>query len=135
MKKITPRHIAQVLFDLTDKKKSDEIELSVRDIAQLIEKHNMMSQIHQIVDEYYSIFNTHHNIQEVTVTLQERLALNRKNTLKEELKKILKCSDVYLIEKVDERIMGGIKIETRDGIYIDGTIQGRMRELRNALVK
>ena len=42
MKKITPRHIAQVLFDLTDKKKSDEIELSVRDIAQLIEKHNMM---------------------------------------------------------------------------------------------
>ena len=135
MKKITPRHIAQVLFDLTDKKKSDEIELSVRDIAQLSEKHNMMSQIHQIVDEYYSIFNTHHNIQEVTVTLQERLALNRKNTLKEELKKILKCSDVYLIEKVDERIMGGIKIETRDGIYIDGTIQGRMRELRNALVK
>ena len=95
----------------------------------------MMSQIHQIVDEYYSIFNTHHNIQEVTVTLQERLALNRKNTLKEELKKILKCSDVYLIEKVDERIMGGIKIETRDGMYIDGTIQGRMRELRNALVK
>ncbi len=135
MKKITPRHIAQVLFDLTDKKKSDEIELSVRDIAQLIEKHNMMSQINQIVDEYYSIFNTHHNIQEVTVTLQERLALNRKNTLKEELKKILKCSDVYLIEKVDERIMGGIKIETRDGMYIDGTIQGRMRELRNALVK
>ena len=135
MKKITPRHIAQVLFDLTDKKKSDEIELSVRDIAQLIEKHNMMSQINQIVDEYYSIFNTHHNIQEVTVTLQERLALNRKNTLKEELKKILKCSDVYLIEKVDERIMGGIKIETRDGMYIDGTIQGRMRELRNALVR
>lgn len=135
MKKITPRHIAQVLFDLTDKKKSDEIELSVRDIAQLIEKHNMMSQINQIVDEYYSIFNTHHNIQEVTVTLQERLALNRKNTLKEELKKILKCSDVYLIEKVDERIMGGIKIETRDGMYIDGTIQGRMRDLRNALVK
>ena len=135
MKKITPRHIAQVLFDLTDKKKSDEIELSVRDIAQLIEKHNMMSQIHQIVDEYYSIFNTHHNIQEVTVTLQERLSLNRKHTLKEELKKILKCSDVYLIEKVDERIMGGIKIETRDGMYIDGTIQGRMRELRNALVK
>lgn len=135
MKKVTPQHIAQVLFESTQGRESKELSQDIKEVSQLIKTHGFLSRIDEIVNEYHTIYNAHHNIKEVTITLQERLSFSRKEEVKEELKKILNCNDVYLKEKIDERIIGGIKIEASDGLFIDGTVQGRLTQLRKILAR
>lgn len=135
MKKIEPQHVADLLLQETYGKSTSECSEIVKGVARLIHKYRLNTKVNEIISEYYSLYNKKLNIKEVTLTLQERLSIQRKNSLKNELKTILKCSDIFLIEKVDERIMGGIIIETNDGIYIDGTVKGRLNQLREVLTR
>lgn len=135
MRKVTSQHIAQILFEETVTKNQLEVKPIVENIALLIKKYGLVTKIDQIISKFYFLYNSQFDIQEVTITLQERLSYRRKLEVEKELKNILGCKDIVLNEKVDERILGGIKIETSDGLYIDATVRGRISQLRNALIR
>lgn len=134
-KKITPQHIGNLLFDLSIDKDETVSKNAVSQVVTLMKKYGFTQKIDQVIEGYTDSYNQHHQIKKVTVTLKERMNPTQLLSMKVMLKDALNSGSVEITEKVDERILGGIKVETEDGLYIDGTLQGRLTQLRNALVK
>lgn len=135
MIKVTPQHIAELLYDQTHNKKESEVKEVLKEIVALMRTYGLLGKSQEVIEEFYKIYNKAHGIQEVTVTLQERLTPTSQSHIKKMLKDTLGAKDIFLKEKVDQRIIGGIKIETDDGLLIDGTVQGRMAQLQKTLTQ
>src|SRR6185369_10705115 len=133
MKKVEPKHIAALLYESTKDAKESELPVLMKDIAALIAKHRMLGKGHQIISEFYSIYNRENGIEEVTITRTERLGDAKLRSFGKALAQMLEVKEVFIIEKVDERLMAGIKIETGSGLQLDATLAGRISQLRKNL--
>lgn len=135
MKKITPKDIATLLLSLTKDKDEKEVKEVVKEVALLMQKKGLLSKEKEILNEYFKLYNESEGVEEVTITLQERLSPKAQSEVKKMLKEMFSVKDVYVREKVDQRILGGIKIETGRGLLVDGTVQGKLTSLRNTLTR
>ncbi len=131
MKKIEPKHIAAVLYESTKDAKESEIPAIMKDIVLLIVKHRLIGKEQEIIREFASIYNDANGIEEVTITRAERS--DAQAGFAEALTELLDAKGVSITEKVDERLLAGMKIETGNGLRIDATLAGRISQLRETL--
>lgn len=132
MKNLTEKDYGRVLHESLRNVQPEEIPEILKRFVSLIAKKGMLGKYRKIEREYTKLYNTENKISEVTVTLQERLTLDKKQTLISKLKEWLGAQDIILTEKVDQRIIGGIKIAT-DGMVYDGTLSRKLEELKKQL--
>ncbi len=98
----------------------------------LVSKH-LISSIHQIFREYRTLANEY-------LGIKEGLLYSVTPLSKEEISKVEKAlekktnSKVHLINKIDQNLIGGIKI-VLDGKIYDGSIQNKVDALRHKLLK
>lgn len=135
MKKVAPKHIAALLYESTKDAKESELSAIMKDIVSLIAKHRLMSKGQEIVREFYSIYNADNGIEEVTITRTERLGDAKLRSFGKALAGALDVKEVFITEKVDERLLAGMKIETGSGLQIDATLAGRISQLRKTLTR
>lgn len=133
MKTIRTKELAQVLLDLTDGKEESVAKKSVKEFASFLHKKGMISESEKIISEYRILYNEKHNIVEATVTLTERLPEKTRISLRESLKKKYKAREVHMLEKVDERIIGGLKIKVGDEV-LDMTAINTLNQLKTKLL-
>ena len=95
----------------------------------------MLSKANEIIREFYSIYNADNGIEEVTNTRTERLGDTELRSFAKALAEALDVKEVFITEKVDERLLAGIKIETGSGLQIDATLAGRISQLRTTLTR
>ena len=105
-----------------------------KSFASFLHKKNLLSSFDKIVSEYRNLYNKKHNIVEATVTLTDRLPEKTRIHLRESLKKKYKAREVHILEKVDERLIGGLKIKVADEV-IDMTIKNYLTELKHKILK
>lgn len=132
--KITSKNLAQTLLELSDGKSEDETKKTVRQFVEYLAKEQMLSDADKILDEYRTLYNEKHGIVEATVTLVNRLPARTRMHLRETLKKKYKAREVHMLEKVDERILGGMKIKVGDTVY-DSTLKNSLNQLQARLLK
>lgn len=135
MKKIKPKHIASLLHEATKDVKESELPEILKDIVALIAKHRLTSKSQEIIREFYSIYNADNGIEEVTITRTERLGDVKLRSFGKALAQALDVKEVFITEKVDERLLAGMKIETGSGLQIDATLAGRISQLRKTLTR
>jgi F-type H+-transporting ATPase subunit delta len=84
-----------------------------------------------IYDEFVNIRLTGEGRIQVTVTAAQALSAEDRDRVRERLENALK-RPVQLEEVIDERMLGGVRIEAA-GHVLDGTIRARLSELRKQL--
>lgn len=134
MKKADTKNLAAVLLELTENHTEDAAKKHLREFVEYLGKRGLLGQTDQITEEYRRLYNQKHNIVEATVTLVSRLPEKTRLHLRETLKKKYKAREVHMLEKVDQRIIGGLKVKVGDMVY-NGTIQNTLDQLQIALLK
>ncbi len=133
-KKVQTKDLAVVLLEMTDGKTSEEIQKFLKEFAGYLSKNGMLKDQDKIAAEYGTLYNKKHNIVEATVTLIERLPEKTRIELREALKKKYGATEVHMIEKVDARLIGGMKIQVGDTVY-DSSVKNTLRQLETQLLK
>jgi F-type H+-transporting ATPase subunit delta len=136
------KEYAQALLELTDPSTGsgqvvrDEAEVTkvIKDFVIQLAKKKMIRNADTIIEQYRAMYNKKHNIVEATVTLVSRLSEKTRVELRETLKKKFKAREVHMLEKVDARLLGGMKIKVGDTVY-DSSLKNSLNQLESQLLR
>lgn len=134
MKKISTKNLAEVLYSATHNKSEAESAKIVKSFVQLLAKKRMTNKATEIIAAYKKLLATNDGIIEVEATTHEHLTAEAKKDISHSLKESLGAKQIILNEKVDANVLGGIKLKYGDTV-IDGTLQGRLKQLAVSLSK
>jgi F-type H+-transporting ATPase subunit delta len=132
MNKLKPKDFAELLLELTENKDEAETKKEMKGFVALLSKKKMLSKSEEIITEYRKLYNKKHGIVEATVTLVERMTMEKKLKLREALKKQHKAKEVHMLEKVDARLLGGMKVRIGDMVY-DASLKNTLNQLEAKL--
>ena len=134
MIKTPAKDLALVLLEMTDGKTHEEIQKFLKDFVKYLGKNGILREEALIIDEYRSLYNKKHNIEEATITLIEKLPEHSRTELREALKKKYQVQTVEMEEKIDTRLIGGMKVQVGDTVY-DSSVRNTLRQLEAQLQK
>jgi F-type H+-transporting ATPase subunit delta len=98
----------------------------------LVEK-GMLRGFSTCCKSFRSSYNKDHNISEATVISAVPLTREQAGALQKKLEKF-SGKKVLLTQKVDKKVLGGLSVEI-DGKLFDGTVEGRLDELRRKVTE
>lgn len=133
MRSSITKELAAALYEMTGGKTDEEAGKAVQQFAEYLRKKGLVSKTDAILDDYRKIYNEKNGIVEATVTLVERLPEKTRINLREALKKKYGAREVHMLEKVDHRLIGGIKVKVGDEVY-DASLQNSLRTLESKLL-
>jgi F-type H+-transporting ATPase subunit delta len=131
--RVSARQYAQTLFDLTDGKSKSEIEKSVADFARYLQKERKMKLAGKIIESFGKIYNEENGIVEAEIVTAEKLSVGTEKKVKEYVERKYSAKKVISKNTVDKNIKGGFVLKVGDEI-IDGSVSGKLKELKNILV-
>ena len=134
MKKVPTKFLAEAFLEMTDGKTPADEKTATKEFVAYLGKKGMLHEADSIIEHFGNLYNKKHNIVEATVTLIERLPEHTRLHLRETLKKKYKAREVHMLEKVDARLLGGMKVQVGDEVY-DSSIQNALRQLETQLLK
>lgn len=134
MKLSRTKELARVLLEMTDGKEEAHEKKAIKDFAAYLAKKGLLSEAPDIIREYERLFDQKHDIVKATITLTERLPEKQRLELREALKKKYKAREVHMLEKVDARLIGGMKIQVGEEVY-DGSVKSSLNQLQAQLLK
>jgi F-type H+-transporting ATPase subunit delta len=134
MKSVDLKNLAHVLLETTDGVEENESNRSLKDFAQYLVKKNLITKFDEIISQYCEIYNKKHNILETTVTKTIPLTEKAKLELSEALKNKYKANEVTIKEKIDSKLIGGMKIKIGDTV-VDNSLSNSLYQLETQLLK
>lgn len=132
--RVSAKQFAQVLYDLTDGKPKAEIEKSVADFASYVYKERKLKLADKIIGQFGKIYDRENGIVEAEVVTKEKISAVAEKKAKDYIKNKYHAKTVVLKNIIDPKIKGGMIIRVGDEV-IDGSIAGRLAELKKILVK
>lgn len=136
----TAKQYAQTLYDLTDGKSKSEIEKAVADFVRYLQKERKAKLAAKIIENFGKIYNEENGIIEAEIVTAENISAATEKQVKDYLgKKYLSrrqaggVGEVILKKNIDPNIKGGFVLKVGDEI-IDGSVSGKLKELKNILV-
>ena len=93
-----------------------------------------MSKAPDILKQLKKIVNESEGIIEAKVSTAKRLGATERYQLIQELKQRYKAKDVTLSEVINEKLLGGLKVEVKDEV-IDLTTKGKILKLQTYLMQ
>jgi F-type H+-transporting ATPase subunit delta len=132
--KISSTQYAKTLYDLTENKSRSEIDKAVIGLAKILIKKKDTKLVLKITEKFKEIWNKKNEIVEAETTSREKLGEDLLNKIKKFIKEKYKAKEVFLDNKIDESIKGGIVIRVGDEV-MDASVVGRLRSLKNILTK
>src|SRR5690625_3726069 len=97
----------------------------------LVERHRL-THIVAIVDQYVHLYNEAHGMATATVYSVRPLTDDEKESLESSFKQKLQKDSITLINKIDEQLIGGVRIRVGNTIY-DGSISGKLKKMEQQL--
>lgn len=134
MKSQTYKDIAQAIHLSTKGKTGHELEQSLEKVTRFLSKRRLLSKKEEILHFLKKIINKEEGILDTTVSSVERLTGKTRVELEHFLKKKYNAKEVFMEEKLDPSLLGGIKIEMNDEV-IDLTLKNKIGQLQAYLGK
>ena len=104
----------------------------VNTVKLLVERRSLAA-FGYMVKAYEKAYNKAHNIAVVTAVSAAPLEEKAEAAIVEKLKKQL-GKEIVLNKKVDPSVLGGVVLRT-DGLQIDGSVRGRLEEIKKEIVR
>lgn len=132
--KITVNQYAQTLFELTQKKKEEEIDKVISDFFKMVRKNRQLKQLPKIIEVFSLIWNDKKKIVEAEVTSAQELSLETKSKIERYLQKKYGAEKVVIKSKLDKNIIGGITLRVKDEVF-NYSIKETLKKLNRELIK
>lgn len=133
MKRSDEKKVGDYLFDSLSHSQSEADDKKVIDSFMKTLKHKrLLSHGPAIIRELTRRIDESLGNLEAELIVKEPLSESTKKTIEKTLKHRYKAETVHLIEKIDHRIIGGVKIKINDEIF-DATIKNRLVTLAKKL--
>lgn len=133
MATISINNIARAIYESSLGKEGAELDVVTKKAIDLISKKHLMSKSKEILTELEKIVDKHEEV--IRAKISSKIKLNKKITdeIDDFIKKRYKAKNTVLEFIIDEKLLGGIKIEVGDEI-IDTTLKNKIKKLQNYLI-
>jgi len=132
MKNSAKQYAVALYQAINDTPAKDWSEL-LKNFTELLAHKHLLSQAPKIVAAFKKYFQQRENIAEITLTTAKPLGSAELKKITTDLIATTK-QQVELINLTDEQIIGGVKLQYQD-LVIDGTLAGRLADLKTKLIK
>jgi F-type H+-transporting ATPase subunit delta len=130
--KVSAKQYAQTLFELTvDKSDADVDDVVVRFVA-FMKKMGDRKKSRDVINQFNNIHNAKNNVVEAVVTSARTLDGNVQENVQSFVRKEYGATSVILNNVIDKDIKGGIVVRVGDEV-LDGSVSGRLKQLKNGL--
>lgn len=133
MAKTKNTDIAKAIHLATVGKTGADLSSALKSVVRFLARNRLLSQSPKILGELAKISNKENGIVEANTWSVLKLDEKMKVTLGQVLKKKYSAKGVVFNEKLDARVLGGVKVEVGDEV-IDLTIKNKINKLQEHLV-
>lgn len=134
MSRISIHNIAQALYESSVGKTERELDVSNTRAIEMISSLHMLDKSEEILKTLESIIDKHEQRKRVQVTSIKKLTSNEEKTITEYIKQKYDAKEVTIHEKIDPKVLGGVRIEIEDEV-IDMTLSSKLQKLQIHLNK
>ena len=114
---------------LLDEAFGDSVHAYLLNFIKILAEKGMLREFPACFKTYRKLYNDEHGIRDAMVISPNGLSDGERTKITEKLEKIT-GKKIILSEKKDPAVLGGIKVLV-DGKLYDGTVQGRLNELKS----
>ncbi|MEK7140535.1 MAG: F0F1 ATP synthase subunit delta [Patescibacteria group bacterium] len=134
MAKISPKNIAEAVYQATDGKEGVDLKIDLRRTVQILSHKRMLGKSEDVLKALQEIFDKNSRTVRMKVTTAKRIGNTEKHELAEDIKKRYKANEVVseFFEKVE--LLGGMRVEVGDEV-IDTTYRSRLDKLSKFLME
>lgn len=130
--KMTPRYIAQALYDVTKDKSEKEIKEIINNFFKFLNQKSLFKLTDRIIEKYIEIYNKNEGIMPVEVKSSKQLSSQEESAIKEKVKTITQADKIELNNVVNPEMIGGV-ILNFDNKVIDLSIKNYLNKLKNKI--
>lgn len=134
MAAISNNNIADAIYLASKENDNARNEVFYKKVVEFLTRKRLISKAPDILSRLTKIINNREGKIAVKIFSSEKLSEAKKRELHSSLVKRYHGKDILLEEILDERILGGIKIEVEDEV-IDLSIKNRINKLQEYLTK
>jgi len=134
MKKQSPKLYAEALHELVSGKTAAETGPIIKSFVDMLVKKRMIGKSDEVIEAYRQLELKEKGIIEATVSSAQPLVKEAEEKIKEMVSKEFGSKHAEISHKIDEKLLGGAKIQVGDTI-IDATLKGRLAILERELAK
>lgn len=134
MSKISPKNIAEAIYEATEGKKSSDVALTLKRTAEMIKNKRLLGKSEDILNTLQKIIDEKSNTVRMKVITAKVLGNEEKKKLEHEAKEKYKASKIISEFFEKSELLGGIRIEVGDEV-MDTTYKNKLNQLENFLMK
>ncbi len=131
---ISNNNIARAIYLSLKDKSSSEQNIILKNVVQFLYRHKLISKSKEILSIFKKIINQDKGILEVKVWSKTKMNDETKRELTQILQKRYGDKKFVLQENLNEKLLGGFKIEINNEI-IDLTLKNKVYKLQEYLIK
>ncbi len=132
MTAVSNKNIAHAIYLASKDKNNEEQSLVAKKTLQFLIKKRLLSKTKDILSHLKKIINEHEGVLEAKVYSSEKINEKTGRELIQALIKRYSVREIKLVEILDKKLIGGLKIEVNNEI-IDLTLRNRMKKLQEHL--
>src|SRR3989344_5429106 len=134
MSAISNTDIASAVHATLSYKSPSHVHEAHKKIINFLSKRRLMSKVPAILAQLEKLINSEQGVVSAKVLSAHRLSDEREKELVHFLKKRYDAKNVVLTKTLDEKLLGGMRVEVGDEV-IDLTIRNKMRKLEEYLTR
>ena len=134
MAAISNNSIAQAIYEALKGKTMQEHPETYKQTVEFLSKRGLLSKAPDILERLEKIINKEEGKVEAKVYLARNLSDPERKELRESISRRYGNKEVLLEEHIDDKLLGGIKIEIEDET-IDLSLKGKIKKLQEHLTK
>ncbi len=120
---------ALVLYDISQIKKEDEVESSLKDFLNIIKEHYVESWLPNILQNFENIYNKDIGYSKVEIISAHKLDNNHLQEIKNLIYKYLNNKNIDIKETINKDVLGGF-IANGEYLRIKASLKDRLKDLR-----
>ena len=133
MATISINNLARAIYESSEKKDGAELDAITKRAVNLISKKHLLSKSKEIIIQLEKIFDKNEEIVRAKISSKTKIDKKIVDEIEDFIKKRYKAKNTVLEFEIDEKLLGGIKIEVGDEI-IDTTLKNKIKKLENYLI-
>jgi F-type H+-transporting ATPase subunit delta len=130
---ITERQIAEALYETLEGKSEKEQKELFPKIVVFLSKRRLLAKSKNILNKLEKLINGKEGVGSAIVTSATKIKPHEESELKQILEKRYRFKKVNLEERLDEKVLGGFRVEVNDEV-VDLTIKNKINQLKEFLI-
>ncbi len=132
--KISAKQYSKALFAEIYGKSEEESLPILSKFVEILKNDNSLSQIEKIIKYFSSLWKKESSLVEAEVSTARKINDSTRESLINYLKKISDVEKIQIVERIDEKILGGFIMKYEDKI-IDASVKNKIKTFKNNLIQ